>query len=94
MKKFEIGKKYVATIWGAENENLNYEIEITSRNSESLSATVRVEEFTHSYRYTWPTSELCAEIKTGYNAYNKSEYEYITFKGVRPITIKAFWEVL
>lgn len=93
MKKFEIGKKYETTIYGAEFEELRYEIEIISRDSDHLIAKVRVEEIGNTYNYMWPESEMSADIKTDYNKYINSDYEYIKFKAVRPCTIRAYYEV-
>lgn len=93
MKKFEIGKKYETTICGAESEELRYEIEIISRDSDYLFVKVRVEEIGTTYHYMWPESEMSAEIKTDFNKYINSDYEYIKFKAIRPCIIRAYYEV-
>lgn len=93
MKKFEIGKKYEAVIYGAESEELRHEIEIISRDSYHLVAKVVIEEVGTNYRYTWPESEMSADILTVFNKYTDSYSECINFKTVRPVIIKATYEV-
>ena len=94
MKMFEVGKKYETWVTGAESEMLRYEIEIISRGPERLFANVKVEETDTNYCYYWPISEIAADINVGYNKYADFQYEYITFKTLRKITIRANYEVL